>query len=83
MWMHKLTAGDGYTCLTRHVAVGDAGLEPSESLTAYYEQTGNPAGSWHGAGLAGLGIDAPARLMPGDPVTEQAWRRCFAIASTR
>ncbi|WP_246280622.1 MobF family relaxase [Cellulomonas humilata] len=53
--MHKLTVGDGYTYLTRHVAAGDAGLSPADSLTAYYEQTGNPAGRWLGRGLESLG----------------------------
>lgn len=45
MSMHKLTAGDGYAYLTRHVAAGDAGLDTTTPLTAYYEQTGNPRGS--------------------------------------
>ncbi|WP_315096004.1 hypothetical protein [uncultured Cellulomonas sp.] len=40
--MHKLTVGDGYAYLTRHVAAGDAGLPAGESLAAYYEHTGNP-----------------------------------------
>lgn len=64
MSIHKLTAGDGYACLTRHVAAGDAGLDATASLTAYYEQTGNPAGRWYGEGLAGLG-DGSRLLRPG------------------
>ncbi|WP_225755201.1 MobF family relaxase [Actinotalea sp. Marseille-Q4924] len=76
MSMHKLTAGDGYAYLTRHVAAGDAGLEPGASLTAYYEQTGNPAGRWLGDGLAGLG-DATRRLHPGDVVSEEAMTALF------
>ncbi|MFC4613580.1 MobF family relaxase [Cellulomonas algicola] len=76
MSMHKLTAGDGYTYLTRHVAAGDAGLDAGASLTAYYEQTGNPAGRWFGEGLAGLG-DATRRLRPGDLVTEAAMTAVF------
>ncbi len=44
MSMHKLTVGDGYAYLTRHVAAGDAGLDAGASLTAYDEQTGNPQG---------------------------------------
>src|SRR5215217_747871 len=68
--MHKLVAGDGYTYLTRHVAAGDTGLEPGQSLTGYYEQTGNPAGRWLGEGLAGLGDGALSRVTPGDRVTE-------------
>lgn len=43
MSIHKLTAGDGYAYLTRHVAAGDAGLDADSSSTAYYEQTVNPA----------------------------------------
>jgi conjugative relaxase-like TrwC/TraI family protein len=76
MSMHKLTAGDGYAYLTRHVAAGDAGLDPGASLTAYYEQTGNPAGRWYGEGLAGLG-DGARRLRPGDVVTEAAMTAVF------
>lgn len=77
MSMHKLTAGDGYAYLTRHVAAGDTGLEPGESLTAYYEQTGNPPGRWYGSGLTGLGIGAPAGLAPGDRVTEEGMAAVF------
>jgi conjugative relaxase-like TrwC/TraI family protein len=77
MSMHKLTAGDGYAYLTRHVAAGDAGLDAGTSLTAYYEQTGNPQGRWYGSGLAGLGRDGVARLHPGDNVTEQAMTAVF------
>ncbi len=76
MSMHKLTAGDGYAYLTRHVAAGDAGLGAATSLTAYYEQTGNPRGRWMGGGLAGLG-DGSRRLEQGDPVTEQAMTAVF------
>lgn len=76
MSMHKLTAGDGYAYLTRHVAAGDAGLDAGASLTAYYEQTGNPAGRWFGEGLVGLG-DAMRRLRPGDAVTEAAMTAVF------
>lgn len=76
MSMHKLTAGDGYAYLTRHVAAGDAGLDAAASLTAYYEQTGNPAGRWYGDGLACL-CDATRRLRPGDVVTEAAMTAIF------
>ena len=77
MSMHKLTAGDGYPYLLRHVAAGDAGLGPGDSLTRYYEQSGNPPGQWLGAGLAGLGVDAISRLTPGDRVTEDAMAAIF------
>jgi len=73
MSMHKLAAGDGYAYLLRHVAAGDAGLGPGDSLTRYYEQSGNPPGQWLGSGLAGLGVDAMSRLTPGDRVTESPW----------
>src|SRR5450830_61557 len=77
MSMHKLTAGDGYAYLTRHVAAGDAGLDAGASLTAYYEQTGNPPGRWFGEGLAGLGHGGGARLRPGDVVSEHAMTAVF------
>jgi conjugative relaxase-like TrwC/TraI family protein len=77
MSMHKLTDGDGYAYLTRQVAAGDAGLEPGASLTAYYEQTGNPPGHWYGSGLAGLGVDPISRLTPGDRVTEESMAAVF------
>src|SRR5665648_259389 len=77
MSMHKLTAGDGYAYLTRHVAAGDAGLDADASLTAYYEQTGNPPGRWYGSGLAGLGSEAISRVTSGDVVTEHAMTAVF------
>src|SRR5665648_737590 len=64
MSMHKLTAGD-------------AALDAGASLTAYYEQTGNPPGRWYGSGLAGLGGEAISRVAPGDVVTEQAMTAVF------
>jgi len=78
MSMHKLTAGDGYRYLTRHVAAGDAGLGAGDSLTGYYEQSGNPPGRWYGHGLAGLGAESIARLVPGDLVSEEAMAAVFA-----
>ena len=77
MSMHKLTAGDGYTYLTRHVAAGDVGLSPDDSLVAYYESTGNPPGRWTGNGLAGVGDDASGRMRPAAPVTESAMAAVF------
>ncbi|WP_225755205.1 relaxase domain-containing protein [Actinotalea sp. Marseille-Q4924] len=76
MSMHKLTAGDGYAYLTRHVASGDADFQTGASLTAYYRQTGNPQGRWSGAGLARLG-DSRRHLHPGDVVTEAAMTAVF------
>src|SRR3954467_8101182 len=74
MSMHKLTVGDGYTYLTRHVAAGDAGLSGIDSLTAYYEQTGNPAGRWLGSGPPPLGDGRPPA---GSVVTESAMAQVF------
>lgn len=72
--MHKLTVGDGYAYLTRHVAAGDAGLSAADSLTAYYEQTGNPTGRWIGGGLHALGGE---RLEVGAAVSEAAMTAVF------
>lgn len=74
MSMHKLTVGDGYAYLTRHVAAGDIGLSGSDSLTAYYERSANPAGRWIGAGLYGL---ADGHLPSGSVVTEAAMAQVF------
>ena len=76
MSMHKVTAGDGYRHLTRHIAAGDAGLSAAESLTAYYEASGNPPGRWYGTGPASLGTDG-ARLRPGDRVSEDSMAAVF------
>lgn len=57
MSMHKLTAGDGYAYLTWHVAAGDACLDARASLTAYYEQNGNPS-------TAGTARDSPGSATP-------------------
>ena len=69
MSMHKLVGGDGYSYLTRQVAVGDARVADTEPLVAYYEATGTPPGRWAGRGLADLG---DGRLRAGSAVTETA-----------
>jgi conjugative relaxase-like TrwC/TraI family protein len=56
MTIHKITAGDGYTYLTRQVAAGDSSPERGRSAAEYYTETGNPPGVWMGSGLAGLGV---------------------------
>ncbi|HEY3558873.1 MAG TPA: MobF family relaxase [Kribbella sp.] len=65
--IHRLTAGDGYQYLLRHIASGDVDRRMSTSLTAYYTASGYPAGRWMGRGLGGLGA---GELSPGDEVTE-------------
>jgi DNA primase catalytic core len=65
MSLHKLTAGDGYTYLTRQVAAHDATDNGHAGLADYYAQKGESPGRWLGAGLAGLdGVTA------GEHVTE-------------
>jgi conjugative relaxase-like TrwC/TraI family protein len=54
MTLHKLTAGDGYTYLTRQVAAHDATERGSGSLGDYYSQKGEAPGVWMGRGLAGV-----------------------------
>jgi len=56
MTIHKITAGDGYTYLTRQVAAGDSSPERGKSAAAYYTETGNPPGAWMGRGLDALGV---------------------------
>ncbi|WP_306211065.1 MobF family relaxase [Actinoplanes sp. RD1] len=56
MTLHKLTVGDGYTYLTRHIAGGDTDRQPGQDATAYYTDHGNPPGRWAGHGLDALGL---------------------------
>jgi len=62
MSLHKLTAGDGYTYLTRQVAVHDSTERGHSGLADYYAEKGESPGRWCGAGLAGLGIEAGAEV---------------------
>src|SRR6266542_1112133 len=54
MSIHKLTAGDGYTYLTRQVAAFDTADRRHLGLEAYYTAAGESPGMWLGAGLPGL-----------------------------
>lgn len=54
MSLRKLTAGDGYTYLTRQVAAQDATSRGYSSLGDYYAEKGESPGVWLGRGLAGL-----------------------------
>src|SRR5919202_4561646 len=65
MTLHKLTAGDGYTYLTRQVAAHDTTERGSGSLGDYYSEKGEAPGVWMGRGLAGV-PDFPV----GEQVTE-------------
>ncbi len=55
MTIHKLTAGDGYTYLTRQVASADT-QRAGQDLAGYYTATGTPPGRWLGAGARAAGI---------------------------
>jgi len=54
MSLHKLTAGDGYTYLTRQVAAADATHRGRDGLGEYYSQRGESPGVWMGHGAGGL-----------------------------
>ena len=56
MSLRKLTAGDGYSYLTRQVAAHDTTEKGHTSLADYYEEQGESPGRWMGAGLVGLGM---------------------------
>lgn len=63
MSLHKLTAGDGYTYLTRQVAAADTTERGVSSLADYYSAKGETPGQWLGAGLSGLsGVEAGTQV---------------------
>ena len=66
MNLHKLSAGNGYTYLTRQVAANDAADTGYGNLGEYYSERGESPGVWLGRGLAGLD-DGPR---PGELVRE-------------
>lgn len=70
MTIHKLTAGDGYTYLTRQVAGGDVTRESGQDAAGYYTAGGNPPGMWVGRGAPLLGL-------AGQQVTEEQMRALF------
>lgn len=74
--IHRLSAGDGYKYLLRHIASGDIDRAATNSLTSYYTAAGYPPGRWVGSGLAGLGSPR-IRLERGDEVTEQQMAAIF------
>ena len=53
MSLHKLTAGDGYTYLTRQVAANDGQSRGRDGLAAYYAEKGESPGVWLGAAATG------------------------------
>jgi DNA primase catalytic core len=73
MGLKKLTAGDGYTYLTRQVAAHDATEKGHGSLGEYYDDKGESPGQWLGAGLTGLGMER------GEPVTAEQMKALFGL----
>ena len=72
MTIAKITAGDGYTYLTRHVAHGDAETSGARDAAAYYTAQGNPPGVWIGRGALLLGL-------AGGEVTEEQMKALFGL----
>lgn len=58
MTAHKLSAGDGYTYLTRQLASADERRRQGQALADYYLARGNPPGVRVGRGAAQLGVGA-------------------------
>ncbi|GAB3934114.1 hypothetical protein GCM10029976_042600 [Kribbella albertanoniae] len=75
--IHRLTAGDGYKYLLRHIASADIDGRMATPLTAYYTASGYPPGRWMGSGLAGLG---DGQLVPGSEATESQIETLFGRA---
>ena len=55
MSLHKLTAGTGYTYLTRQVAAHDRTPGPRTSLASYYSEKGETPGLANSAGGSATG----------------------------
>lgn len=70
--LHKLSAGDGYTYLTRQVAAADSTELGSQSLADYYSAKGESPGRWRGRGMVSLG-----EVRAGSVVAEEQMRALF------
>ncbi len=70
--IHRLSAGDGYTYLTRQVAAHDATTLSRADLAGYYSEKGERPGVWFGDGVDGL-----YDLQAGETVTEEQMRALF------
>ena len=73
MSLRKLTAGDGYSYLTRQVAAHDSTEKGHTSLADYYDEKGESPGRWMGSGLAGLA------MTPGEAVTAPQMKSLFGL----
>ncbi|MBN9618244.1 MAG: relaxase domain-containing protein, partial [Actinobacteria bacterium] len=76
MSLHKLTAGDGYTYLTRQVAAQDATHRGYDDLGSYYSEKGETPGVWMGRGIDSSLSSVPEFRAAG-PVTEAQMRALF------
>jgi len=65
MSIHKLTAGDGYSYLTRQVAAVDATDRGHTGLADYYSQRGESPGRWLGSALADVDLLAGQEVTAG------------------
>ena len=72
MTLHKLTAGEGYTYLTRQVAAHDATTRGFDDLGSYYSEKGESPGVWMGRGL-----DAVPEFSVAGSVTEAQMKSLF------
>ncbi|MGA7205778.1 MAG: MobF family relaxase, partial [Specibacter sp.] len=72
MSIARLSADAGVKYLLRTTAHGDMSVK---DLTGYYTKSGNPSGTWLGAGIAGIGLE------PGAIVTDSAAKSVFEQAS--
>ena len=75
MTMHKLSAGSGYTYLTKQVARSDMTHTGGQVLADYYSEKGESPGRWMGAGLVGLA--GPYGVEAGEEVTEEQMKALF------
>ena len=72
MSTNKLSAGSGYTYLTRQTAAHDSTVTTGQTLADYYSEKGERPGTWTGSALAGLaGVDH------GDQVSEDQMKALF------
>ncbi|MDH6681041.1 conjugative relaxase-like TrwC/TraI family protein [Rhodococcus sp. LBL1] len=76
MTVHKLSAGDGYVYLTKHVAAGDATESRKADAVDYYTAKGTPPGVWCGKLAEAVGVEV------GTEVTEDSMRSVFGAART-
>ena len=72
MGLHKLSAGSGYTYLTRQTAAHDSTEVGANELADYYSSKGESPGRWMGSGLGSLG-----GVTSGDVVTEAQMKALF------